>query len=373
MERMTEQEMLRAISHCFKCRLCSIADFHGSGEKWLELCPSGSYYGFNSFYSPGRLELLREILTGEINEKTEMLMKVAFGCQVCGACYERCKEVSKVELDNAKLFEELRAILADKGWILEAHTKIKEHIDETNNAYGVSEKVEYSTTGSDVIYFVGCTARYREEDISKSMIKVLDASGVGYTVLADEWCCGSTLLRTGQVSAIERLVTHNVEKIKKIGAKTMVFTCPGCLKTFKETYPDMGIELLHASEYINMLIDEGRLNPKNLNTSMPYHDPCHLGRHLGIYDAPRETLKRIGVKIEELPRNRANAWCCGSGGGVKSGFPDFAKWTADERVSEIRKTGFDVVASACPFCKRNLQDSGMKVFDLAELVSQSLL
>jgi heterodisulfide reductase subunit D len=369
---MEKDEMLRAISHCFKCKLCSIADFHDARENWLKLCPSGSYHGFNSFYSPGRLELLREVLTGEIDEKTDMLVKVAFACQLCGACYERCKEVSKVELNNTELFEELRAVLAERGWIPEVHREIRERIEETNNAYGVSEKVEYPTKGSDVLYFVGCTARYREKDISEAMVKVLDASGVGYRVLGDEWCCGSPLLRTGQKNAAQQLIDHNIKEVENTGAQVMVFTCPGCLKTFKESYPDMGVELLHASEYINRLIDEGKLKPKNLNIALPYHDPCHLGRHLEIYDAPRETLKRIGVTVRELERNRADAWCCGSGGGVKSGFPDFAQWTAIERVDEIRKTGSDAVASACPFCKRNLQDGGVKVYDIAELVSQSL-
>jgi len=372
MEKMSEDVVLRAISHCFKCKLCAIADFHGSGEKWLKLCPSGSYYGFNSFYSPGRFEVFREVLSGEIDEGTEMLVKVAFGCQLCGACYERCKEVSKVELDNAELFEELRSILAGRGWLLEAHVRIREDVERTGNAYGVSERVEYSSNGDDVIYFVGCTARYREREISDAMVRVLDASGVGYTVLGDERCCGSPLLRTGQRDAASHLMEHNLEEISGIGAGTMVFTCPGCLKTFKENYSDIGVELLHASEYINNLINSGRLQLGKLNIALPYHDPCHLGRHLGIYDAPRETLERIGVSVEEISRNRGNAWCCGSGGGVKSGFPEFATWTADERVKEIRALGSDTVVSACPFCKRNLEDSGVKVFDLVELVSQIL-
>ena len=373
MEKISEDVLLRAISHCFKCKLCAIADFHGMGEEWLAICPSGSYYGFDSFYSPGRLEVLREVLDGKIDCGTEMLVKVAFACQLCGACYERCKEVSKVELDNTELFEELRNILAERGWLLDAHLRIREDVERTGNAYGEDERVEYQSSGDEVIYFVGCTARYREREISDAMVRVLDASGARYTVLGDEWCCGSPLLRTGQRDAASRLIEHNAGEISEIGAEKMVFTCPGCLKTFKESYPDLGVELLHASEYINDLVSEGRLQPGKLEITLPYHDPCHLGRHLGIYDAPRETLELIGVRVMELSRNRGNAWCCGSGGGVKSGFPEFARWTADERVKEIRATGSDVVASACPFCKRNLKDSGVRVFDIAELVSQALL
>lgn len=364
-----QPELLKAISHCFKCKLCSIADYHKAGQEWIPLCPSGAYHGFNSYYSPGRLEVCREIIQGEIDEKTDTLIQVAYACTMCGACYERCKQVSKVELKNHEIFEEMRKTMVDRGWLPEVHLDIRKRLQKTHNAFGENE-TNYESPGGDLIYFVGCMAHYREQSIADSMIKILDASGVGYTIMDSEWCCGSPLLRTGQAKEAEEFIQHNIEAIKSSGAKQMVFTCPGCLKAFKHDYPDMGIELLHSSELINRLSDKLKL--KNLDLKMTYHDPCHLGRHNGIYEAPRDVLGNIGVNIVEMKRNHETAWCCGSGGGVKSAFGDFAVWTAKERTEEARNAGVEEIATACPFCKRNLMDGGIEVYDIVELVAKSM-
>lgn len=366
---MEKSEILKAISHCFKCKLCSIADFHKAGQEWISLCPSGTYHGFNSFYSPGRLELYREMLLGEIDQKTDALLQVAYACTLCGACYERCKQVSKVELKNHEIFEEMRKTMAQRGWLPKVHLDIKKRMQDTHNAYGEPEK-KFKSPGGDLLYFVGCTARYRENEIADSMIRILDGAGVDYSIMGSEWCCGSPLLRTGQAEEGKKFIEHNVEAIKKSGVKQMVFTCPGCLKAFKNDYPDMGVELLHSSELINRLGDKLKL--KDLDLKMTYHDPCHLGRHLGIYEAPREVLGNIGVDIVEMKRNRETAWCCGSGGGVKSAFGDFALWAAKERAQEARNAGVEEIATSCPFCKRNLRDGGIEVHDIVELVAKAM-
>ncbi len=375
MEQERKEEILSAIHHCVKCKLCSISSFHPNAE-WLPLCPSGQFYGYQAFYAPGRMEIFREILDGEITEPSEGLLKSAYACTLCGACYERCKQITSMELRLPELFEEMRAELVKKGWALDVHKNIADKIKETRNAYG--EKYEYkakSTDGNaDVLYYIGCTARYRVPEIADAMLQIFDKLGIKYQVMDEEWCCGSVLLRTGQVEAAKELMEHNIEEIKMSGAKTVVFTCPGCLMTFERNYPDMGVELLHSTQLLTRL---GSMKVKKLGLEVAYHDPCHLGRDLGIYDEPRAVLSTV-ADIKKMKREREEAWCCGSGGGVKSAYDEFALWSAEERLKEAKEAGAAALVSACPFCKRNLKEAadkegkGTEVYDIVELVNRSL-
>ena len=370
---LEREEILSAIHHCVKCKLCSIASFHPRAE-WLPICPSGHFYGYQAFYAPGRLEIFREILEGEISEPSDGLLKAVYACTLCGACYEKCKQITSVELSLPELFEELRSELVNKSWTLDVHKNIAEKIKETKNAYG--EKYEYKTGSSDantdVLYYIGCTARYRVPEIADAMLGIFDKLGLKYQVMDEERCCGSVFFRTGQVEAAKELVEHNVEEIRKSGAKTVVFTCPGCLKTFEKNYPDMGVELLHSTQFLTRL---GNMNLKKEDLKVAYHDPCHLGRDLGIYEEPRAVLNEV-AEIKAMKREREQAWCCGSGGGVKSAFDDFALWSAAERLKEAKEAGAEALVSACPFCKRNLKEAAeneaLEVYDVVELVNRVL-
>ncbi len=372
---MEREEILSAIYHCAKCKLCSIASFHPS-EEWLPLCPSGEFYGYQAFYAPGKLEIFREILEGELSEPSEGLLKAVYSCTLCGACYEKCKQITSVEIRLPELFEELREEMVKKGWALNVHKDIAKKIKETRNAYGEKYKYEAESTdrNADVLYYIGCTARYRVPEIADAMLQIFDKFGIKYQVMDDEWCCGSVLLRTGQVEEAKELMEHNVEEIKRSGAKTVVFTCPGCLMTFEKNYPDMGVELVHSTQFLTRL--KG-MKVKKLDMEVAYHDPCHLGRDLGIYEEPRAVLKEV-ANVKEMKREREQAWCCGSGGGVKSAFDEFALWSAVERIKEAKEAGAEALVSACPFCKRNLREAaekegkGMKVYDVVELVNRSL-
>ncbi|MBE0517368.1 MAG: hypothetical protein IBX41_08300 [Methanophagales archaeon] len=373
---MEREEILSAIYHCVKCKLCSISSFHPT-EEWLPLCPSGQFYGYQAFYAPGRLEIFREILEGELSEPAEGLLKSIYACTLCGACYEKCKQITSVEIRLPELFEELREGFVKKGWSLEVHKKIAEKIKETRNAYGENRKYEYearSLYGADVLYFIGCTARYRVPEIADAMLGIFNKLGIKYQVLDEEWCCGSVLLRTGQVEAAKELMEHNIEAIKNSGAKRVVFTCPGCLMTFEKDYPDMGLELVHSTQFLTRW---GNMEVKKLDMKVAYHDPCHLGRDLGIYEEPRAVLEEV-ADVKRMKREREQAWCCGSGGGVKSAFDDFALWSAGERLREAKEAGVEALVSACPFCKRNLNEAaekekeGIEVYDIVELVNRSL-
>lgn len=166
-------------------------------------------------------------------------------------------------------------------------------------------------------------------------------------------------------------------------------TCAGYYRTWKKDYLEeyswlLGskheFEVLHITQLLEGMIKDGEIEfTREVNLKVTYHDPCHLGRHMLVYDSPRNVLRAIpGVELVEMPRSRENAWCCGSGGGVKSGFGDWAVEVAYERVKEAEKLGVDAIVSSCPFCWRNLDDavkrynSKLKVYDVIQLVKQSM-
>jgi len=245
-------------------------------------------------------------------------------------------------------------------------------------------KTDRNPSKKDVIYFVGCTTSYRNPEIAKTTTEVFDQAGVNYGLMhPDEWCCGSPLLRTGQKKLAEKMIRHNVKAIKETGVKLVVTSCAGCYATLKKDYPkfvkDIGFEVIHTSEYFQKLIKEGKIEFNQFENKVTYHDPCHLGRHAGMYDTPRDVLKSIPkINFVEMPRNRRHAWCCGGGGGLISAEPELASKAADIRIQEALNVGADTIISTCPFCKLNLVRAAEKynrkisIKDLAEVVSQNL-
>ena len=166
--------------------------------------------------------------------------------------------------------------------------------------------------------------------------------------------------------------------------KKIIATCAGCYRTLKIDYPkwieEWDFEVLHSIEVIDESIQSGTIKIKNkIPGVMTYHDPCHLGRHAEVYDAPRRVIKAIKQdEFIEMRRNKANAYCCGAGGGVKSGFPEFALEVAIDRIKEAEETGAEWLTSNCPFCLGNLKDAALesrskiKVVDLLELVKNAI-
>ncbi len=182
------------------------------------------------------------------------------------------------------------------------------------------------------------------------------------------------------------LAQHNTELLQQMGIKKVVATCSGCFRTFKINYPKIigkenwDIQVVHAIELVDSLIQEGKLQINNkLDEVITYHDPCHLGRHTRVFDAPRRVIEAINQSgVKEMRRNRQNAYCCGAGGGVKSGFPELALEIAQERVQEAEETGAKYLATTCPFCLINLRDaakslnSSIEVVDVLDLVKRTL-
>jgi Fe-S oxidoreductase len=236
-----------------------------------------------------------------------------------------------------------------------------------------------------IVYFPGCMATFRTKNTAKSTIELLRKAGVDFKLLGkDEWCCGSVLLRTGEQEGAKKTAEHNIQAFKNTDADEVVTSCAGCFRTLKKDYQDLfgdqDFEVQHIVEFIKKLVEEGKLKFSKTDLKVTYHDPCHLGRHSKVYEEPRDILKSIpGVELIEMQRNRANARCCGAGGGVASAFKGLAEDMADSRIKEALETKADVLVSPCPFCVYALKGGAerlnvdIKVMDLVELLNDAAL
>lgn len=221
-----------------------------------------------------------------------------------------------------------------------------------------------------LLYFRGCTAREKLTSISEATMEILELTGVDYEISEDETCCGSVLLRTGFKEEAINQMEKNLSNLKN---KTILTSCAGCYKTLKEDYKELlnvNLNVIHISQLLDKLFKESKLNcSKNKNIKVTYHDPCHLGRHAGEYEAPRNVIRNI-AKLVEMDNIKDQSSCCGSGGGVKSAFSDLANSIALFRLEEAVSTGADLIVSSCPFCKLNLSENSkdLDVLDLSEFV-----
>ena len=225
-----------------------------------------------------------------------------------------------------------------------------------------------------LLYFRGCTAREKLTSISKATERILRIAKIDYETLEDEKCCGSVLLRTGFLDdAIEQMNSN----LKDFEGKVILTSCAGCYKTLKEDYNkylDVDLKVIHISQLLEQLIKENKINLKgNKDLKVTYHDSCHLGRHAGEYEAPRNVINSIS-KLVEMENNREKARCCGSGGGVKSAYGELSNSISDLRIREAKETDADLLVSACPFCELNLSQNSddFEVLDLSEFVLKHL-
>lgn len=213
-----------------------------------------------------------------------------------------------------------------------------------------------------MLYFRGCTARERETNIAQATELLLKRANVDFHTLDDEKCCGSVLLRTGFIDEANEQIKKNTGILK--GERILV-SCAGCYKTLKDDYE--GLDVIHISQLLFQLIEEGKLNFYKNDLNVTYHDSCHLGRHCEVFDEPREVIKSVANLIE-MENIRENSLCCGAGGGVKSAYPEVANQMASSRIAQAKQTGCETLITACPFCKLNLENDDMEVLDLTEFL-----
>jgi len=362
------EQLMEELHQCRRCGICRNAVYDAKGFDGI--CPVyENSTGFETSFMRGKIIVALALLNGEL-EKTAENSESLFDCTLCGNCAQICP----AEFEPAHTLELVRGVLADVP--NQVRGEIAQKILSNNNPYGennprkrswVSELDFDIPTNGEILYFVGCTAGMRIPEVAKNTAKILKAADLPFAVLEEEPCCGSVLLRTGKPEAAAETAERVSNAIKESGAKKIVVSCAGCLKTLKEDFPNkFDIELpevLHILELADNLLQEGRLKPKALpgKNTVTYHDPCHMGRELGVYESPRRVIQAIpNVNLAEMETNRETAICCGAGGGLRSYNSELAKKIASRRVQDAVETGANILATACPFCEHNLQ-SGAEI------------
>ncbi|TFF97214.1 MAG: (Fe-S)-binding protein [Promethearchaeota archaeon] len=388
------------VLQCISCGDCrEQTDYTADPPKWGVCVAKENTSGFEPFFGRGKMQIIRSVLQGKL-ELSKDMAEVIYQCPTCNACAEACA----YDMDNAALYEALRAELVDAGCGLEAHVPMNRAMVELLNPYQRDnkeksdwlEKLDFkikdaNSEQADVLYFVGCTAALTPDiqPVAVNTAKVLKKLGVDFSVFGErEVCCGSVAMRTGDRKAFDSVAMKNVELFKKAGVKTIITSCAGCYRTLKTDYSEyldeLGIEILHTVDFVRNIINEKNIQLKNLEINATYHDPCHTGRNSGLkegvnplYEEPREILRKMANLIE-MKTIKESAKCCGAGGGVKKGFPELALEISKARIQEAEETGAEYLVSICPFCYRNLDDaikasnSEIKMIDLMELLEQAL-
>jgi heterodisulfide reductase subunit D len=343
------------------------------------VCPTFFAWRSDAPTPHGRALLLHQDIIG-LRNIDERGIEVLYQCLECSHCLTWCKP----EIDIASLVENKRCDLVKSGRQPLGVSRLASRVKKTHNPFGEthSERNGWIETGKangpKLIYFSGCTAAYREKGIAQDTVSILEYLGYSVTITPDEWCCGSPSFRTGDMRTGLEDASHNVEVLNNISAEEIIVTCPGCYRALTRDYPENGFELnksvRHISELLNSLVDKLPLG--NSNDSVTFHDPCHLGRHSGVYDAPRTVIERIsGNPVVEMERNRENAMCCGNGAGLRTLFPEHAKMIGTERIRQALNVNANSIVTSCPFCKEMLESQSEKkivVFDLPEFVMRAI-
>ena len=354
-------------------------------------CPVFTQTELESENARGRVIMAYYLMKGTLEPSKEVADKF-YLCTTCLNCKATCPAGVMV----SDIVEASRRRLVEAGFLPEVHKTLMENLKATGNPFGESKEKRTDVFPStfkpkkgpvDILLFLGCVTSYQDIHIVPNIMKVLDKAGVSYTALGkDENCCGYIAYLAG-AKEFKEIAEKNLEAFSKIKPKQIMTTCAGCYKTFKDLYPKhvpFKTEVVHAIEYLDRLVQDGKIKFKDGNPmKVAYHDPCDLGRHLNIFEPPRNLIKKIpGITLLEFKNNRLLAKCCGGGGGLKAFDTNLSGEIAYQRALEALDVGAEIVVSACPACKSNLQLAAsrlrkekkgkLKVMDITELVAEAL-
>ena len=316
----------------------------------------------NEFFSP-RL-IVERALSGmkqDIEGDREL-----WACLTCEACSKKCPSTVKY----SEFIRGMRKMAFDSGFtsrcsqggLLHSIQRIHSIKDLVQDRLDWAKDLKTSKKG-EVLYFTGCLPYFENLfsafvspiEIAKSTVKILNFAGIVPAILQNERCCGHDLLWTGDSETFQKLARLNTEMIKESGASRVVTSCPECLRTLKLDYADLlestGIEIMHISELISSLMKNNGIK-FNRSGIMTYHDPCRLGRHLGIYDAPRDVIKSMG-ELVEMGNHMAESSCCGVSAWATC--ESMSKQMQVNRLIEAKSTGSDTLITSCPKCLIHLK------------------
>ncbi|RDH74676.1 4Fe-4S dicluster domain-containing protein [Mycolicibacterium moriokaense] len=368
--------------------------------------------GFERVLGSGPEQATRP-LVGTLEEGGVIDPDVLWSCTTCGACVEQCPvDIEHIDhivdmrryqvMMESEFPGELSGLfknLETKGnpWGQNAADRTN-WIDEVDFDVPVFGKDVDSFDGYEYLFWVGCAGAYedRAKKTTKAVAELLAIAGVKYLVLGEgETCNGDSARRSGNEFLFQQLAAQNVETLNDLFSgvervdRKVVVTCPHCFNTLGREYPQVGgnYTVLHHTQLLNRLIRDKKLVPvSSVNgdgSDITYHDPCYLGRHNKVYDAPRELIGASGAKLTEMPRHADRGLCCGAGGARMWMEEHIGKRVNHERVEEALDTGAGKIATGCPFCRVMMTDGvddvaaandvpKAEVLDVAQLLLGSL-
>jgi heterodisulfide reductase subunit D len=382
---------LIGLDSCVKCGSCVDVCPVYSHNRELEITMGGFFTNLKSFVR--KAYGLSGMFYGpaKIQDMLKSYSEHPYLCTLCG----RCGRVCPAFIDAKALRIAAREFMVEKGEYPPVIERLAETLDKGHNIVGepaedrsmwvqaLSEVPEhmFQKEKAKVVYFVGCVASYfpMTKKIPQSFVQILHKAGVDFTLLGgEEWCCGFPMIAAGMKKKAEAMIQHNLEKVKEKGAESIVFACPSCFHTWRESV-NTEIEIFHSTQFIKRLMDEGKIHFRGRATKVTYHDPCDLGRGNGVYEAPREIIKAIpGVELVELEENREECHCCGGGGDLEIIRPDLSAALAEAKIQEIKATGADMVLSACQQCIRTILTAArrkkipLSAMDITEFVLKNM-
>lgn len=350
-----------------------------------------------------------EPLQALIGEESGITHDTLWACTTCRACVEACpvgiEHIDKIVDMRRHLVMMESAMPGElqntmKNWETQSNPwgMPQDSRDEWCRELGVPRLAD--KPDAEYLFYVGCAGSFdaRNQKISTAIVKILQKANVDFAVLGkEELCNGETARRAGNEYLAKVMIDMNIEVLKRYEVKKIIATCPHCLNTLKNEYPEFGFhaEVIHHAEFIQKLLNEGKIKPGSDEgiASMPnekecggtkrvaFHDSCYLGRYNDIFEAPRAALKAMpGVELVEMPRNKKEGLCCGAGGARMWMEETIGKRINVERVEEALDQKPDVIAAGCPFCQtmlidgikeKNMTDQ-VEVLDIAEIVARSI-
>ncbi len=359
-----------AFKLCYQCGICDT------------VCP------WNRVTKFSMRKIIRQATFGLTDIENEDIWR----CTTCGRCPQRCpRGVKQIESGVS-----LRRIATEYGvfptpvrpirgisasLVAEGNPLNEERKKRADWAQGLS--VKEFTEGMDILYFPGCYLSYdpRLKKVARATASILNKVGIEFGILGpEENCCGESIRKTGDEELFKRLAKANIKTFIDRGVKRILVSSPHCYHTFKNEYPEfmVNFEIVHISQYLSELFRDGRLGFSNeYAKKVTWHDPCYLGRHNGIYDEPREVLKGIpGLELIEMPDIRKDSLCCGGGGGrIWMETPKGQRFS-DIRLEQAFEAGAEVLATSCPYCITNFEDSrlnredseSIEIKDITEII-----
>jgi len=367
------------ILHCSRCGSCRAA------------CPLVRALSRESAGARGKISLLEALLKGEL-ESSSRLGELMAQCLLCGACASACPQ--GVRTDGMILAA--REDLSRRGLMPPTLQAFGEAVGENRNISGEDNEGRLiwaqnlegglavaEGASVEVLHFVGCLGSFFPSSyrVPQALTRILGTAGVTYDLLGgEEWCCGYPLLMIGMADRARELIEHNVEVVRERGVSPVVMSCPSCYHAWEHLYPqvlgeEVGVEVLHATEFLDSLIEKGRLPLGELPMRVTYHDPCDLGRKGGIIEAPRRILKAIpGLELVEMADHGENSLCCGGGSNLETYDADLMRQVSGKRLEQALDTEAEAIITACTQCERTLTAAARKerarvrVMDITELV-----